>query len=358
MSISEIFNVEPSVADFLCPYWAVDYCDPEVWTHPVSTFGIDGVVLGEKRMTLWTETTPTSENRARKYGTNPTVVDGIVDDIEQNGIDTKCAVGYVDAETGERIGTNHRYQASQRLNIPGWMIQHVDFSNCENPEWSRELFSRAINNERSIRYNNNSVEDVEQLIIYGIENNTITSDQQVEETIKMVSNNSFSKHMQTKLMRKMNLLLHRGGGDKSGLERYVLIDESQFQDIVEKNPREDVYVDNVIKNDHEYHLFINYPNWGSRTNSVITRGAEAARKNAPLHTTTSVGKPSRVESLQTKREKVFDTGFKNVEDDLDALFTYKFKNGYFPWRHPECQHTMIGQDAHKDELDKFIPWKI
>jgi len=52
-------------------------------------FGIEGVKLGEKRMTMWSETTPTSANRARKYGTDQGAVESLADDIDQNGIDTK-----------------------------------------------------------------------------------------------------------------------------------------------------------------------------------------------------------------------------------------------------------------------------
>jgi len=63
----------------------------------------------------------------------------------------------------------------------------------------------SINNERTLRQNNNTVEDVEQLIIYGIENGNITTDKQVEDTITMVSNNSFSKHKQTKLKNAMSI---------------------------------------------------------------------------------------------------------------------------------------------------------
>lgn len=357
MTISQVFNMAPSMADFLCDYWGPDHCDPDAWTHPVSTFGIEGVKLGEKRMTMWSETTPTSANRARKYGTDQGAVESLADDIDQNGIDTKCAVGYIDAETGERIGTNHRYHASERLNIPGWMIQHVDFSECEDPEWARELFSRAINNERTLRQNNNTVEDVEQLIIYGIENGNITTDKQVEDTITMVSNNSFSKHKQTKLKNAMSIRLHRQGGDKSGLERYVLVEVSEFNKICENNP-EDSYVKDIIENDHEHHLFINMKNWGSRTNSLITRGAQAAKDNAPLHLSFSVEKPSRTESLQTKREKVFDTMLKNTKDDIDTLMMYKFQKGYYPWDNPECQHTFVAQDTHNETLDTFIPWKV
>lgn len=354
MTISQALNMNPSTSDFLCDYWGPDHCDPDAWTHPVSTFGIDGVILREKRMTLWEETQPTSANRGRKYGTDHGAVESLADDIEQNGVDTKCAVGYVDAETGERIGTNHRYHASQRLGIPGWMLQHVDFSECDDPEWSRELFSRAINNERTLRQNNNDPEDVEQLVIYGIEKGNITTDQQVEDTIKMVSNNSFSKYKQTSLINAMTILLHRNGGDKSGLKRYVMIDNKEFYRICENNP-EDYYVKNIVENEHEHHLFINMRNWGSRTNSLITRAAQACRDNAPLHLTFSVDKPTRNESIDTKRSKVMETAIKNTSDDLFTIMSYKMQHGYYPWDHPGCQHMFVAQDTHNETLDTFIP---
>lgn len=356
MTISQALNMSPSLADFLCDFWGIDYCDPEAWTHPTSTFGIAGVKLGEKRMTLWEETKPTSENRGRKYGTDHGQVEELADDIEQNGIDTKCAVGYVDAETGERIGTNHRYHASQRLGIPGWMLQHVDFSECDDPEWARELFARAINNERTLRQNNNTPEDVEQCIIYGIEKGNITTDKQVEDIIKMLSNNSFSKYKQTTLINAMSIRLHRGGAAKSGLKRYVLVDNKQFNILVEKlSEEDDYYVKNIVENEHEAFLFINMRNWGSRQSSLISHGARVTTGNHPLHLAFSVDKPSRHESLQSKRDKVMDTHMVNVEQDLLDIMTYKMKYGYFPWRHPDCQHMFVAQDTHKEKVDSLIP---
>lgn len=356
MTISQILNTSPSVADFICDYWGLDHCDPDSWTHPVSTFGVEGVVLGDKKMILWEDTNPSPENRGRKYGTDAGKVLELVDDIDQNGIDTKCAVGYIDKETRERIGTNHRYKASERLGIPGWMLQEVDFSNCEDPEWAREVFARVINNERCLRQNNNDPEDVEQMILYGIENGNITTDKQIEQYIHMTSNNSFGKQKQKTLINSMLIKLHLLGNDKSSLERYITLNDGDFQDLVDRS--EDSYVTDIIKDTHQNHLFINYGNWGSRTNSVLTQAAESARKDGPLHTTVSVGKPTRNESLQTKREKVFDTGFKNLEDDLNVLFQYKFRNGFFPWRHPKCQHTMVPQDTHNEDLNTFIRWSI
>lgn len=343
-----LFNASQTSADFLCDYWGMDHCDPDSWTYAVSTFGIDGVSLGEKKMVLWEDTQKSDLNIGRKFGTDLGSAERIAEDIRQNGIDTKCPVVYIDGDNGDRVGGGHRYRASQILGIPGWMCQLVYFKS----NWAKERFARKINNERSFIQNNNSPEDVEELIRLGIISEEIQTEQQIRDEIRFQSSNSFGKQRQESLANSLILELHLKGTNTIKLERYVTYNDDSYKSLVERS--DDSYVEEIISNSAEYCHYLNHMNWGSRTNPLITVAAEASRKDKPLHLINSVAKPSVKESLKTKRDKVFDVTLKNLEVDLDSLYAYKFRNGCYPWRNKNCQHTFLAQDTHNEDLNSFI----
>ena len=90
-------------------------------------------------------------------------------------------------------------------------------------------------------------------------------------------------------------------------------------------------------------------NWGSRTNPLITEAAKTAH-DSWLNIQASVGLPSRIESLDVKREKVHSVFLSNLESALDKVFMYKVANGCYPWKHSKCQHAFLAQDHHKEEV--------
>ena len=123
----------------------------------------------------------------------------IRDDIEQNGVDSGTPPVFIDIETGDIITGGHRHDASSTLGIPGWMFVFVK---CKN-HWARKRFAKALNNERVFHSTNNDRDEVIEHIKYGIKHGEITCQQEIEDEVRLIANNSLSVTVQGTLVKEM-----------------------------------------------------------------------------------------------------------------------------------------------------------
>lgn len=342
MSLSSIFNIPETFADYVCEYFDEKLMDPDNWTFPVSDKGIDGIEIIKKEYGLWSNVVK-QNNIGRVLGTNQNQVTLLKEDIEQNGIDCTQPPVYIDIDTGDIITGGHRHDACQYLNIPGYMFVYVRCSDS----WSRKRFAKALNNERTFHATTNNEDEVIEHIRYGISNGKITCQTQIEDEIKLIANNSLSKTTQGRLVKEMVSYIHTIGNTNIKLERYTSHNEKTYQDFVDRST--DSYITEVLGNPNVRNYYVNMSNWGSRTNPLITEAAKTPM-NSWMNIQASVELPSAKESLEVKREKVHSVVFRNLSESLDKIFMYKVVNGCYPWQHPSCDHAFLAQDHVNEDV--------
>ena len=344
MTISSVLNLSESKADYITPYFSVDLMDPDVWKFPVTNKGIDGIELLEKEYGLW-KTVKKQDNLGRLLGTNPSKVNLIKEDVEQNGVDPNTPPVFVDVDTGDVITGGHRMDMSSIVGIPGWMFQYVK---CKD-HWSRKRFAKALNNERVFHATLNNRDEVIEHIKYGIKHKEITCQQHIEDEIKLIANNSLSVTVQGTLVKEMVSYIATNGITTVQLERYTSHNEKTYGDFVDRSS--DEYVRDVLNDPDVRNYYINMDNWGSRTNPLITEAAKTPL-DSWLNIQASVSLPSKVESLSVKREKVHDVFLTNLADSLDKIFMYKVKNGCYAFQHRNCNHAFLAQDHHTEGVQE------
>jgi len=314
--------------------------NPDNWSFPVTDKGIDGIEIVEKKFGLWKDTVK-QDNIGRYLGTDARKVILIKEDIEQNGVDCSQPPVYIDIDTGDIITGGHRHDACAILGIPGYMIVFV---RCKN-EWSRKRFAKALNNERVFHATLNNEEEVVEHIKFGIAKDEITCQQDIENEVRLISNNSLSKVVQGRLVKEMISFIHNSGNTSIKLERYTAHNDKTYQDYVDRST--DKYVRDVLNNSEVRNYYINMDNWGSRTNPLITEAAKTPL-NSWMNIQSSVSLPSRTESLSVKRDKVHDVAMNTLADTLDKVFMYKVANSCYPWQHKNCSHAFLAQDHHME----------
>ena len=225
------------------------------------------------------------------------------------------------------------------------MFQYV---RCKN-HWARKRFAKALNNERVFHATLNTRDEVIEHIKYGIKHNEITCQQDIEDEIKLIANNSLSVTVQGTLVKEMVSYIATNGITTVQLERYTSHNEKTYTDFV--NRSSDPYIKEVLNDPDVRNYYINMDNWGSRTNPLITEAAKTPH-DSWLNIQASVALPSKVESLSVKREKVHGTFLQNLADNLDEVFTYKIKNGCYAFQHPNCDHAFLAQDHHKEGVQE------
>ena len=344
MTISEIFNLPESKEDYHTEYFPTKLMNPDIWNFIVTDKGIDGIEIVDKQYGLWKDVVK-QNNIGRFKGTNPHKVKEIRDDIEQNGVDPSTPPVFVDVETADIITGGHRHDSSNLLHIPGWMFVFVK---CKD-HWARKRFAKALNNERVFHSTNNDRDEVIEHIKYGIKHNQITCQQEIEDEIKLIANNSLSITVQGTLVKEMVSYIANNGITTVKLERYTSHNEKTYSDFCTRSS--DTYVKDVLNNGDVRNYYINMDNWGSRTNPLITEAAKC-KLDSWLNIQASVALPSKVESLSVKREKVHGTFLQNLADNLDEVFTYKIKNGCYAFQHPNCDHAFLAQDHHKEGVQE------
>ena len=55
MTIAQTLNIPKSKHDYVTEYFSLEQMDPDAWTYPVSTKGIEGIELLHKAYGLWTD---------------------------------------------------------------------------------------------------------------------------------------------------------------------------------------------------------------------------------------------------------------------------------------------------------------
>lgn len=327
--------------DYICEFFDEKLMDPKNWSFPVTDKGIEGVKIIKKEYGLWKNVVK-QNNIGRFLGTDQTKVTLIKEDIEQNGVDCSQPPVFIDIETKDIITGGHRHDACALLGIPGYMFVYVS---CET-DWSRKRFAKTLNNERVFHATLNDEDEVYEHIKYGIANNMLKCEQDIIDEIYMIANNSLSKTKQGRIVKEMVSYIHNTGNTSFKVERYTTHNEKTFQDMIERST--DPYIEEVL-NSHDYNHYINMTNWGSRTNSVLTNASKVP-VDSWLNIQSSVDAPTRVESLDVKREKVHTVMLQNLSDTLDRVFIYKVSNGCYPWQHSKCQHAFLAQDHHKEDV--------
>jgi hypothetical protein len=342
MTLSVFLDTPITLTDYVCDYFDEKLMDPDNWTFPVTDKGIDGIEIVEKKFGLWKNVIK-QNNIGRFLGTDSKKVNTIKEDIEQNGVDCTQPPVYIDIDTGDIITGGHRHDVCSILAMPGYMMVFV---RCKN-KWARKRFAKALNNERVFHATLNNEEEVVEHIKYGIAADEITCQQQIEDEIKLIANNSLSKTVQGRLVKEMVSFIHNSGNTQVKLERYTSHNEKTYQDYVDRST--DSYVKDVLNNPSVRNYYINMDNWGSRTNPLITEAAKTPL-DSYMNIQASVSLPSRVESLDVKRKKVHDVALQYLAENLDKIRIYHAVNGFYPFQHPKCQHAFLAQDHHQEDV--------
>tara|TARA_Y100001973_G_scaffold39248_1_gene58954 strand:+ start:223 stop:1275 length:1053 start_codon:yes stop_codon:yes gene_type:complete len=340
MTLSKLLNLSESKADYATSYFGINLMDPDNWTFPVTDKGIDGIELLEKDYGLWSSVVK-QNNLGRALGTDASKVNQIKEDVQQNGVDPSTPPAFIDIDTGDVITGGHRMDMSTILGIPGWMFQYV---RCKD-HWARKRFAKALNNERVFHATLNNRDEVIEHIKYGLKHNEITCQQEIEDEVRLIANNSLSVTVQGTLVKEMVSYIATNGITTVKLERFTSHNEKTYSDFVDRST--DEYVRDVLNNADVRNYYINMDNWGSRTNPLITE-ASKCKHDSWLNIQASVALPSKVESLSVKRKKVHDVCLNSLSLSIDNIRVYHAVNGFYPWEHPKCDHAFLAQDHHKE----------
>lgn len=345
MSLATLFNLPADLSEYTCQYFDEKLMDPDNWTFPVSDKGIDGIEIIEKKFGLWKEVVK-QNNIGRYLGTDAQKVTLIKEDIEQNGVDCTQPPVYIDIDTGDIITGGHRHDACSYLGIAGYMFVFVRCSN----HWARKRFAKALNNERVFHATMNNEEEVIEHIKYGIKHGELSCQQQIEDEVRLIANNSLSKTVQGRLVKEMVSFIHTSGNSNNiKLERFTSHNEKTYEEFVSRST--DTYVAEVLNDSSVRNYYINMDNWGSRTNPLITEAAKTPL-DSWMNIQASVALPSKVESLDVKRGKVHSVALKNLSTSLDKIFMYKVTNNCYPWEHKSCKHAFLAQDHHLEGVQE------
>ena len=340
-SILKIIN---DLSEYVCPYFDEKLMDPNNWTFPVTDKGIPGIKIIKKEYGFWKDVIK-QNNLGRFLGTDAHKVLLIKEDMDQNGVDCTQPAVYIDIDTGDIITGGHRHDACSYLGIPGYMFVFVRCSS----EWSRKRFAKTLNNERVFHATLNNEDEVIEHIKFGVSVGEIKCQQHIEDEIKLIANNSLSKTVQGRLVKEMVSFIHTSGNTTVKLERFTSHNEKTYEEFANRST--DPYVKNVLNNADVRNYYVNMDNWGSRTNALITEASKTPF-DSYMNIQASVALPSRIESLDVKREKVHSVAFANLESTLDKVFIYKVTNGCYPWKHKNCKHAFLAQDHHKEGVQE------
>ena len=344
MTLSEIFKTE---IEYICPYFDEKLKDPTSWTFPVTNFGIDEVQLLHKKYTLW-EDLETGNNIGRFKGNDKNQILKLENDIDQNGIDSTQPPIFVNVEDNT-IGTgNHRQETSLNKGIAGWMVQYYQI-NCNDPvkkEWINKRFTKQLNNGRLFNQLNNSIDDIRELIKYGIKHQQLTTQPQIEREIEFQSNNSLTKAEQKRIIAEMVSYVHTTGANVK-LDRFRTFTDTTYREYVDNST--DSYVKDVINDPDSNNYYINIAS-GTSIRNIIGQASKITSdsKKPWLNIQASVEIPSSQQPLEIKRNNVHDYFLPNLKKELNKLFKYKVDHECYPWEHPNCQHAFPAQD-HTDE---------
>jgi|TARA_R100000030_G_scaffold66914_1_gene50996 hypothetical protein len=333
-----------------CPYFdnpdnKVNLKDPDNWTFPITDLGIDGVEILHKQYGLFKDTN--DDNIGRAEGTDPAQVLVIKEDVEENGVDHTQPPVFVDVDTGDLVTGDHRKQTK----IQGWMFQYV---RCRDA-WARKRLAKALNNGRQYHQKNNSKEDIKEHIKYGIANGHLTTEQEIEDEINMLSNNSLRKNDRANIMSEMISFIHQTGATVS-LNRYRTFTDDSYNTFVENSSSD--YKKEVI-DDAESNTYY-YGSSGTSIANVLTPASkiDPDSEKPYLNVVASVTTPSNKHPLIKKRKDIHEYHLKQLSSKIDKLGIYKFRHGCYPWEHPDCRHAFPAQDHMQEDVNggEFIEY--
>lgn len=361
VSVNEILNTQFFVTDI----WKSEHCDPSNWTKEPSTYGVPGVTLvGSPHMRLWSELDNSWKNPGRAKGTDLGSVSKLVEDILDNGIDTKSPVVYYDIETNERINGGHRWNASHDLNIPGWMMQGVSFAN----KIAKIEFATASNNDRVPVASRPSREDVMSAMreIIAEDNSLVldTNKKELKEKVARMCKGVLSDSVRTQIIVMLRTEVALSSKTNSSPIRFLQVNEGVLGQWMEESldKGSDAFKD-YWDNPEEETLYVNTAYWKDRIGTIVTQAASACQKRQPLHLFFSVdsknlfnSNSNTSDSLTTKRQKVFSNMLHKLEDNLCntlGMDPDRHRNN-LPWNHPDARHFFVPQDMHKENQNYFV----
>ena len=314
-------------------------------------------------MRLWSELDNNWKNPGRAKGTDMGSVSNIVEDILDNGIDTKSPVVYYDVDTNERINGAHRWTACTNLDIPGWMMQGVKFEN----QIAKIEFATVSNNDRVPVTSRPSREDVMSAMreIIALDP-SLVADENSKELRKKVSR--MCKGVLSDSVRTQIVVILRSedalSTTKTSITRFLPVTDEVLQLWVDNtlDKTSDAFTD-YYDNPEEEMLYVNTAYWNNRIGTIITQAAIACQKRQPLHLFFSVDSKNLFnsnsktsETLTTKRQKVFSNMLHKLENNLcNTLGMDPDRHRHImPWNHPDARHFFIPQDMHNEDKTQFI----
>jgi len=330
---------------FITANWRPEHCDPNNWGYKPSTYDVEGVeLIGTPHMMLFTDMTGTWVNPARAERINLSKLKDLRDNIHEFGVNTKQGrMIYVDVEDNSTINGNHRKElrTDRRIDIRGWMVQKVRFDSRK----AKRDFANISNIDMSIPHYNPSQKDVEAGVRDALNDfDRKPMKKEIDDLIK-----KYGKHLGCKvrgkiLKRIMYELQVKGKVNAS--ERYTTYGKDTVNLYVDDH-LDDEWIEDILNNEDEHtHVMCTY-NFRSDLSTLLEKNKDAVTSNKPLNLLVAVEDPTKNESLDTKRHKVFNTTLKNWEDIilLSMGMTEKDVNRYhFAWNHPDASHRFLPQD--------------
>ena len=355
MTISQSLGIPVNTADFVCDYWPEEACDPNNWTYVPSTYFTPGVrLVGDPHMRLWGDSPNSWKNPGRYKFSSSRVLD-LVREIQTKGINPKIgSFVYYDVDTGETVNGEHRRGASSAssltdsLDIPGWMMQGVEFDD----EAAKIRFATKSNNRVEVFHTNSSPDDVESAARQIINLENIVTRDGILDLIKELGPH-LTNHYIYKISGKIYAEYTYAGGVKDG-ERYRTYSKNTIDAYIDSVPNEP-WLNNYFQNDDEYAIYIQVHHFEARIGSILSLARRAIEESKPLHFLFSVASPEGKASLESKRIQFFTTHVAGLEDRMMALSgLHEMHRATFPWNHTDAKHRCLPQDTEKEDLNSTI----
>ena len=372
MTISQALNIESSEFDNLCTYFTDELKNPDNWTFPVTSMGIDGVEIIDKKYGLWKKTK--KNNLGRIEGTNGEQVIALTEDVEKAKIDPRCQPVFIDIDTEDQLTGGHRFETSQKLGIRGWMFVYV---RCKD-QFTRETFAKALNN---VRLNGgpqkqNDSKELEAHIKKWISEGKIKTEQDIENQVELLGNPSLLKNEREKLCRLMVDFVHNKGIKSFRPNRFGKHGKDTWENFKSRssndegvdrdgNPCEvDPYMTNVLDEDNNFNNhFINRSS-GTHINTILNPLSKIKYTDdnpwLNLQIAVKIDNCKDSNELDRRRKKFIEEDlYKDLTTTLDDIFEYKVRMGCYGYQHPKCQHSFLAQDHYQEypEDGQFIPYK-
>ena len=357
----EEFDTSVSTADFVCPFWSEESCDPKNWVYEPSTYGVKGATLVDlPGMKLWDETTGGRDHI--NYGRaewEPSLADELDEEIRTKGVNPQIgSFVYWDVDLKETINGDNRREVSYRRGIPGWMHQGIRF---DSPV-ARIRFAAKSNAVATVVRNISSPKDVEKSVISVMQlleqdGIPVTKDSIAAEVKDLGFH--LSESTRDSVRDRVYMYFVRKAAESSDptklIERYVGHNNGTMGKFLETYELTEPWVTRYWANDNEVCLMLNVGHFESRIGAILSANRLAVEQDKPLHIIFCVAIPEGKETLTSKREKVFSTHFQSLEDRiLKSTGLGEMHRRNFAWNHPDCQHRAVPQDSHNEVLQSLV----